>query len=49
MKEKKELYSPPRFEIVKLDLERIVVTASQGTGDGVDQNNDDLNNPANWS
>ena len=46
MKEKKELYSQPRFEIVKLDLERIVVTASQGQG--VDQNNDDLNNPANW-
>lgn len=47
MKEKKELYSPPRFEIVKLDLERIVVTASKG--DGTDQDNGELNNPANWT
>lgn len=46
MKEK-ELYSTPRIEIVELDLERIVVTASKG--DGTDQDNGELNNPANWT
>ena len=42
MEKKKELYSRPQLEIVQLDLQGYVVATS--TGDGSDQNNDDLNN-----
>lgn len=41
MEKKKEPYSRPLLEIVKLDLPARVVATSQG--EGVDQNNDNLN------
>ena len=42
MEKKKELYSRPQLEIVRLDLQGYVVATS--TGDGTDQDNSNLDN-----